>query len=145
MQEVDVDHISQIVILKGLKRRDFLFLKEINPEYSLEGLMLKLKLQYLATWCEEQLIRKDPDAGEDWRQEEKGMTEDEMVGWHHWLNGHEFQRVMGDGEGQEDLTRCSLRGLKESDMTERLNNKYKEKGPGNVLVRWWRCCYWWWW
>ena len=43
------------------------------------------------------LIRKDPDAGKDWRQEEKGMTEDEMVGWHHWLNGHEFEQALGDG------------------------------------------------
>ena len=66
-------------------------LKEISPEYSLEGLMLKLKLQYL--WSPDsksRLIRQDPDSGKDWRQEEKGMTEDEMVGWHHWLNGHEF-------------------------------------------------------
>ena len=64
-------------------------LKEISPEYSLEGLMLKLKLQYFGhlVW----LIWKDPDAEKDWRWEEKGMTEDEMVGWHHWLNGHEFE------------------------------------------------------
>ena len=45
------------------------------------------------------LIRKDPDAGKDWRQEEKGMTEDEMVGWHHWLNGHEFEWTLGVGDG----------------------------------------------
>ena len=67
-------------------------LKEISPECSLEGLILKLKLQdsgYLMqkNW----LIWKDPDAGKDWGQEEKGMTEDEMVRWHHWLNGHEFE------------------------------------------------------
>ena len=49
------------------------------------------------------LIRKDPDAGKDWTQEEKGMTEDEMVGWHHWLNGHEFEQALGDGEGQGSL------------------------------------------
>ena len=58
-------------------------LKEISPEYSLEGLMLKLKLQY--TWppdAKRRLIRKDPDAGKDWRKEEKGMTEDKMVVWH---------------------------------------------------------------
>ena len=66
------------------RRSNQSILKEISPEYSLEGLMLKLKLQY--TWppdAKRQLIRKDPDAGEDWRKEEKGMTEDEMVGWHH--------------------------------------------------------------
>ena len=66
------------------------------------------------------LIWKDPDAGKDWRQE-KGMTEDEMVGWH-WLNGHEFEQAVGDGEGQEGLACCSLLGLKESNMIERLNN-----------------------
>ena len=50
-----------------------------------------------------QLIRKDPDSGKDWRQEEKGKTEDKMVGWHHWLNGHEFEQAPGDGEGQGRL------------------------------------------
>ena len=49
------------------------------------------------------LIRKDPDAGKTWRQEEKGMTDDEMVGWHHQLNGHEFKQAQGDGEAQESL------------------------------------------
>ena len=62
-------------------------LKEINPGISLEGMMLKLKLQYLATRCEELTLHigKDPDAGKDRRREEKGTTEDEMVGWHHRL------------------------------------------------------------
>ena len=59
-----------------------------------------------------QLIRKDPDAGEDWRQEEKGMTEDKMVGWHHRLNGHEFEQAPRDGEGQESLVHCSPWGSK---------------------------------
>ena len=68
------------------------------------------------------LIRKDPDAGKDWRQEEKGTIEDEMVGWHHWLNGHEFEQAPGDGEGQGSLACCSPCGRKESDITERLNN-----------------------
>ena len=68
------------------------------------------------------LIWKDPDAGKEWRQEEKGMTEDEMVQWHQWLNGHEFKQPPGDGEGQGSLVCCSLWGCKESDMTERLNN-----------------------
>ena len=61
------------------------------------------------------LIRKDPDAGKDCRQEEKGMTEDEMVGWHHRLNGHEFEQALGDGEGQGSLVSCSPWGHKESD------------------------------
>ena len=68
-----------------------------------------------------ELIRKDPDAGKDWRQEEKGMAEDKMVGWHHRLNGHEFEQAPGDGDGQESLMCCSPWGRKESDMTERLN------------------------
>ena len=53
------------------------------------------------------LIGKDPDAGKDWGQEEKGMTEDEMVGWHHGLNGHEFEQTLGDSEGQGSLACCS--------------------------------------
>ena len=53
------------------------------------------------------LIRKDPDAGKDWRQEEKGTTENDMVGWHHWLNGHEIEQALGDGEAQGSLTCCS--------------------------------------
>ena len=64
-----------------------------------------------------QLIEKDPDARKDWRQEEKGMTEDEMVGWHHWLKGHEFKQTPGDSEGQGGLACCSPWGHKESDVT----------------------------
>ena len=63
------------------------------------------------------LIRKDSDAGKDWRQEEKGMTEEEMVGWHHQLNGHEFEQALGDGEGQGSVVCGRLWGRKESDMT----------------------------
>ena len=68
------------------------------------------------------LIGKDPDAGKDWRWEEKGATEDEMVGWHHQLNGHEFEQIAGDSEGQRRLVCCSPWGHKELDMTEPLNN-----------------------
>ena len=67
------------------------------------------------------LIGKDPDAEKDWWQEEKGMTEDEMVGWHHRLNGHEFKQAPGDGDGQGNLACCSPCGHKASDMTEWLN------------------------
>ena len=58
------------------------------------------------------LIGKDPDTGKDWGQEEKGMTEDEMVGWHHWLSGHEFEQVLENGEGQGSLACYSPWGLK---------------------------------
>ena len=66
-------------------------LKEISPEYSLEGLMLKLKLKYFGHLMQRADSLKRPDAGKDWGQEEKGTTEDEMVGWHHRLNGREFE------------------------------------------------------
>ena len=86
-------------------------LQEINPGYSVEGLRLRLKLQYSGH------LGKDPDAGKDQRWE-KGMTEDEMVGWHHRLDGHEFEQNPGAGEGQGSLECSSPWGLKESDMTE---------------------------
>ena len=66
-------------------------------------------------------IGKDPDFGKDWRQEENGMIEDEMVGWHHWLDGHEFEQALGVGNGQGSLACCSPWGHKESDTTEQLN------------------------
>ena len=64
-----------------------------------------------------QLIGKVPDAGKDWRQEEKGMTENEMAGWHYWLNGHEFEQALGGGKGQGSLECCSPWGCKEWDTT----------------------------
>ena len=67
------------------------------------------------------LIGKDPDAGNDWRWEEKGLTEDEMVEWHHRLNGHEFEQASGVGDGQGSLVCCSPWGHKQSDLTEWLN------------------------
>ena len=104
------------------KRSNKSILKDISPGCSLEGLMLKLKLQYFGqpdvkSW----FISKDPDAGKDWRQEEKGTTEDEMVGWHHRLNGHGFEYAPGVGDGQGGLACCSPWGRKESDTTEQLN------------------------
>ena len=74
------------------------------------------------------LIWKDPDAGKDWRQEDKGMTEDEMVGWHPWLNGYEFEQAPGDVKRQWSLACSSPWGYKESDRNEWLNNN------NNVLV-----------
>ena len=68
-------------------------------------------------WC----TGEDPDAGKDWEQEEKGTTEDEVVGWHHWLNGYEFQQAPGAGDGQGGLTCCSSQGRRKSDTTEPLN------------------------
>ena len=123
---------------------------KISPGISLERMMLKLKLQYFGhlmpktdllektlmmgridikaetsiLWppdVKNWLIGKDPNAGKDWRQEEKGTTEDEMAGWHHWLDGHESEWTLGVGHGQAGLACCLLWGCKESDTTERLN------------------------
>ena len=69
--------------------------------------MLKLKLQYFGHLMQSRLIRKDPDSGKDWRQEEMGMTEDEMVGWYYRLDGHEFEQAPGVGDGQGSLARFS--------------------------------------
>ena len=75
----------------------------------------------LATWCKELTHLKRPSCWERLREEEKGTTEDEMVGWHHWLNEHEFEWTQGVGDGQGGLACCGSWGRKESDMTERLN------------------------
>ena len=83
-----------------------------------------------------QLIGEDPDAGKDWRREEKGVTEDEMVGWHHQLNGHEFELTPGDGERQGNLACCSPWGHKESDVMEWLNNNIPQKIFLNAICLW---------
>ena len=93
------------------KRSNQSILKKINPEYSLEVLMLKLKLHTLATWFEELTLGKDHDTGKDLGQEEKGTTEDEMVSWNHWFNGRKFEQTQGGSEGQGHLA------CKESDTT----------------------------
>ena len=96
------------------RRSNQSILKEISPEYSLEGLMLKLKLHTVATWCEEWLTRKDPDAGKDWRGR-RGRQSMRR------LDGHEFEQVLGSGNGQESLACCSPWGDKESDVNDQLN------------------------
>ena len=80
-------------------------LKEIKPEYSLERLTLKVKLQYLGHLMQRASSLEKIHARKDWGQE-KGLTEDEMVGWHHQLNGHELVQTLGDGEGQKCPTCC---------------------------------------
>ena len=91
-------------------------LKEINPEYSLEGMMLKLHY-FWPSDAKSQLIGKDSDAGKDRGQGKKRETENEIVRWHHQLNGHEFAQTLRDSEGQGSLTCCSSWGCKESDTT----------------------------
>ena len=105
------------------RRSNQIKLKEISPEYSLEGLMLKLKApQLYPPDSKSQLIGKDPDAGKHRRQEEKGMTEDEMVEWHYWLNTHEFEQTPRDSVGQGSLVCYSSWGHKELDTIYLLNN-----------------------
>ena len=103
------------------RRSNQSILKEISPGCSLEGLMLKLKLQYFGClmWRVDSLEKTD--AGRDWGQEEKGTTEDEMAGWHCWLDGREFEWTPGDGDGQGGLACCDSWGCKESDTTEQMN------------------------
>ena len=102
------------------RRSNQSILKEISVGVHWKDWCWSWKSNTLTTWCEE-LIWKDPDAGKGWGQEEKGATEDEMVGWHHWLNGHGFGWTLGVGDGQRGLACCDSWGRKESDMTERLN------------------------
>ena len=132
-------------------------LKEINSEQLLEGLMLRLKLHYFGhlmrrtgslektlmpgkiegrkrRWQRVRWLDGITNAGQDWRQEEKGMIEDEMVGWHHRLNRHEFEQAPGVGDGQGSLAYCSPWGCKESDTTERLNwTELNWIWPGELL------------
>ena len=103
------------------RRSNQSILKEISPEYSLEGLMLKLKLQYFGHLMLRTDHRKRLDAGKDRRQEKKGRSEGEMVGWHHQLDGQESEQALGVGDGQGGLECCSPWGCKELDTSERLN------------------------
>ena len=95
-------------VLWTARRSNQSIVKETSPGCSLEGLMLMLKLQNFAHLMRKNwFIWKDPDAGKDWGQEKKGVTEDEMVGWHHWLDGHEFEQAVEVGDGQGSLACCS--------------------------------------
>ena len=88
-------------------------LKVISPEYSLEELMLELKLQYSGHLMQRTDSFEKTDAGKDWRQEEKGTTEDEMVGWHHWLNGHELCKLR-DLVMDRETWRAAVHGVSKS-------------------------------
>ena len=102
------------------RRSNQSILKEISPGCSLEGLMLKLKLQYFGhlMWRVDSLEKTLMQGGSEGRRRRR---QDEMVGWHHWLDGHEFEQAQGAGDGQGGLVCCSPWGLKELDMAEWLN------------------------
>ena len=103
--------------------------KPVNPKENQPWIcIVRTHTEIPIVWppnAKNQLIGKDPDSGKDWGQEEKGVTEDEMFGWHHWLNGHELKQAQEYSEGQGSLACCNSWkswGCKELDMTERLNN-----------------------
>ena len=117
-------HFWTVVLEKTLESPlDCKEMKPINPKGNQPLLFIgrtDAEAEALILWLHDAknwLIGKDPNAGKDWRQE-KGTTEDEVVGWHHWLNGHEFEQTSGDGEGQRRLACCSPWGRKESDTTD---------------------------
>ena len=98
-------------------------LKEISPGCSFSG-RTNVEAETLILWpphVKSWLIGKDPDAGRDWGQEAKGMTEDEMAGWHHWFDRHEFEWTLVVGDGQGGLACCNSWGCKQSDTSERLS------------------------
>ena len=115
-------------------------IKEINPEYSLEGPRLKLKLQYFGhlMWRADSLENTLMLGKIEGMRRRRG-AEDEMIGWHHWLKGHEFEQALGDSEGQGSLAWCSPWGHKEWDMTELLNwseGNISWKDEPNKVQKW---------
>ena len=120
------------------RRSNQSILKEISPEYWIIIGRNDDEAEAPILWptdVKNWLIWKDPNAGKDWRQKEKETTEDEMIGWHHQLDGLEFEKAPGVGGGQENLACCSTWGHKESDMTEQLNwtdpvSNYNDNLPG---------------
>ena len=113
-------------------------LKEISLWISLEGMMLKLKLQYSGhlMWRVDSL-EKTLMLGGIGGKRKRGTTEDEMAGWHHWLDGREFEWTPGDGDGRGGLACCDSWGRKESDTTERLNwTELKLRSGASLVVQW---------
>ena len=134
-----------VVLEKTLKSPlDYKEIKPVNPKGNWSWILIgrtDAEAEAPVFWppdAKSWLIREDPDAGQDWRQEEKGMIEDRMVGWHHWLNGHKFEQALEDGEGQgrtgEGLECCSPWDCKELDVTEWLNNSNPSKYPQPLLT-----------
>ena len=107
------------------RRSKHSILKEISSEYSLEGLMLKLTAVLWLPDAKNGLIGKDPDAGKDWKQEEKGMTEDEMVGWHHQLNGWVWDRGWWWTEKPGMLQSMGLQRVRHDWVTELKTQHFK--------------------
>ena len=118
----------QMVVLKNTLKSplDSKEIKLVKPKKNQPWIFIgRTDAEALILWppdAKSQLTGKEPYAGKDWGQEEKRVIEDKMVGWHHWLSGHEFEQTQGDSEGQGSLVCCSSWGPRESDMTWRLNS-----------------------
>ena len=116
--------VLEMTLESPLDRKE---IKPVNPTWNQPRTFVgrtAAEAEALILWppnAKSRLTGKDSNAGKDWGQEGKGTTEDEMVGWHHRLNGHEFEQTPGDGEGQRSSACCSPWGHKESDTTEQLN------------------------
>ena len=118
------------------RRSNQSILRQINPEYSLEGLVLNLKPQYFGHLMRRaDSLEKTLMLGKICGQEEKRTTEGQMDGWHHQLNGHEFEQTPEDGKGQGSLARCSLEGCKELDMTEWLKNNKEAIHIADTIIK----------
>ena len=129
-------------------------IKPVNPKRNQPWILIgRTDAEAPLLWppdVKSRLIGKDPDAGRDWGQEEKGTTEDKMVGWHYWLNGHEFEQALGDGEGQQSLACCmqskGSRRVRHYLVTEQWQHKSLEICPSHYIyhsflllttVLWW--------
>ena len=136
-------HFQIVVLEKTLESLlDSKEIKPVNPKGNQPWIFIErtdAKAETATLWSPDVknwLIGKDPDAGKDWRQEEKGVTEDEMVGWHHQLEWHEFEQAPGVSDGHGSLACCSPWGRKESETTERLNwTEVLNYAP--FWARWW--------
>ena len=137
----------QIVVLEKILESllDSKEIKLVNPKGNQSWIFTeRIETEAAILWppdVKNRLTGKDPDAGKDWGQEDKGVTEDETVGWHHWLSRNEFEQAQGDSEGQRSLAWYSPWGRKESDATELLNSNnntcgvLKEECRENALIR----------
>ena len=122
-------------------------IKPVNPKRNKSWIFIgRTDAEVPKLWppqAKSQLIGKDLDAGKDWRQKEKGVTEEEMVRRHHWLSVHKFEQAPGDGEAQGSLVCCSPRGLKELDTTEWLN--WTEEVAATTVSTFWAASFLAWW
>ena len=122
-----------VVLEKTLESLSDCKIKPVNPKWNQPWVFIgrtDAEAEAPILWpsdAKSWLIRKDPDAGKDWRQQEKGMIEEEMVGRHHQVRGYEFEQALGDGERQGSLVCCSPGDCKDSDMSEQLNNNQDQR------------------